>query len=107
MSTPELREAFENELRRVLIQNHPNFSGWYSALTARTRQAVDIILDEDVTPELIYFSQDVVQEEGEAAVQFMLILAGGNPSPQMTLALTNIALGDILIEVRAFQKREE
>ena len=105
MPTPELRDVFENELRRVLIQNHQNFSDWYSTLTPRTRQVVDIILDEDVTPELIYFSQEVVQEEGEVAFQFVHILAGGNPSPNVTLALTNFALGDILLEVREFQRR--
>jgi hypothetical protein len=49
MSTPDLRDVFENELRRVLIQNHPNFPEWYSALGPHARHVIDNILEEDVT----------------------------------------------------------
>ena len=106
MSTPELRDAFENELRRVLIQNHPNFPEWYSTLGAHARHVIDDILEEDVTPELIAFSQQAPEEEWNS-FQFLAVIAGGNPNPNVALALTNFALGDILIEVREFKKIEK
>jgi hypothetical protein len=106
MSTPDLKDAFENELRRVLIQNHPNYPSWYERLTPRAREVVDVIIKEDVTPELIQFSQEVVEEDS-GTFQFMFILAGGDPSPNVVLALTNFALGDILQNVRAFEQPQE
>jgi hypothetical protein len=101
MSTPELRDAFNNELRRVLIQNHPNFSEWYKKLGLHARQVIDNILEEDVTGELITFSQQAPEEEW-AAAQFLAVIAGGDPNPNVALALTNFALGDILLGVREF-----
>lgn len=101
MSTPELRDTFDNELRRVLIQNHPNFANWYGKLGPHARQVLDNILEEDVTPELISFSQESPAEEWEA-FQFLAVIAGGNPNPSVALALTNFALLDILGEVREF-----
>jgi hypothetical protein len=103
MSTPDLRDAFENELRRVLIQNHTHFPDWYSTLGAHARQVVDNILEEDITPELIAFAQESPEEEWNT-FQFLVMIAGGNPSPNVALALTNFALGDILTEVREFKK---
>jgi hypothetical protein len=106
MSTPDLRDVFENELRRVLIQNHPNFSEWYSALGPHARHVIDNILEEDVTPELITYSQQAPEEEFDI-YQFLSVIAGGNPNPNVALALTNFALGDILVEVREFEKPEQ
>lgn len=106
MSTPDLRDTIENELRRVLIQNHPNYDSWYETLSPQARQILDSILEKDVTPELIYFSQQVVEQESDA-IQFLHILAGGNPSPNVVLALTNFALGDILLDVREFGSNPE
>jgi len=106
MSTPDVRDTIENELRRVLIQNHPNYASWYGALTPRSQQVVDILLEEDVTPELINRSQEIAGEESDA-FQFIHILAGGNPSPNVVLALTNFALGDILVAVREFGNPQE
>ena len=103
MSTPELHNAFENELRRVLIQNHLNFPDWHSMLGPHARQVVDNLLEEDVTPELIAFAQEAPEEEW-TAYQFLVMIAGGSPSPQVAIALTNFALGDILLEVREFRK---
>ena len=102
MSTPDLRDTFENELRRVLIQNHPNFPAWYSSLGAHARHVIDNILEEDVTPELIAFSQQAPIEEWDA-FRFLAVIAAGNPNPNVALALTNFALGDILVEVREFE----
>lgn len=106
MSTPELRDAFDNELRRVLIRNHPNFGNWYGQLGPHARQVLDNILEEDVTPELITFSQEAPSNEWEA-YQFLAVIAGGNPNPSVALALTNFALLDILVEVRAFGQPEK
>ena len=106
MSTPDVRDAIENELRRVLIQNHPNFAEWYTNLGPHARQVIDNILEEDVTPELISFSQEAPEDEWNAS-QFLCVIAGGNPSPGVALALTNFALGDILIEVQEFGKSEK
>jgi hypothetical protein len=39
--------------------------------------------------------------------QFLSVIAGGNPNPNVALALTNFALGDILVEVREFEKPEK
>ena len=101
MSTPDLRDTIENEFRRVLIQNHPNFVAWYASLGPHARQAVDKILEENVTPELITFAQESPAEEWEA-FQFLAVIASGNPNPNVALALTNFVLGDILLEVREF-----
>ena len=106
MPTPELRDLIENELRRVLIQNHPSFESWYASLGAHAQQVVDGILEEDVTPELILFSQQAPQHEWDT-FQFLSIIAGGNPNPAISPALTNFALGDILIEVREFGMTHE
>jgi hypothetical protein len=106
MSTPELKDTFDNELRRVLIQNHPNFSKWCSMLGPHARQVLDNILEEDVTPELISFSQGAPPEECQE-FQFLAVIAGGNPNPDVALALTNFALANILGEVRGFKEHQE
>ena len=106
MSTPEFRDAFDNELRRVLIQNHSNFAKWYSMLAPHARQVLDNILEEDVTPELISFSQEASPEECRE-FQFLAAIAGGNPDPEVALALTNFVLANILGEVREFKEHQE
>lgn len=106
MSTPELRDAFDNELRRVLIQNHPNFGNWYGQLGPHARQVLDNVLEEDVTAELIAFSQEAPSEEWEA-FQFLAVIAGGNPNPSVSVALTNFALMDILVEVREYDQHQK
>jgi len=103
MSTPEVRDAIENELSRVLIQNHPHYAAWYSSLGPHARQALENILEEDITPELIVFSQQAPDEEWEHA-QFLRVIGGGNPNPEVALSLTNFTLRDILMTVRDFGK---
>ena len=105
MSTPDLRDTFENELRRVLIQNHPNYAKWYGTLGPHARQVLDSILEVDVTPELIKFSQEAPEEEWDT-FQFLRVIGGGNPDPSIALALTNFSLRDILGEVREFKSEE-
>jgi hypothetical protein len=103
MNPADLRDLIDNEFKRVKIQNHPNYPAWYEVLKPFARQIVDLILEEDLTPEYILFAQDAPEEEQEE-YQFLLIIAGGNPNPTLMPALTNFTLGDILLEVREFGK---
>lgn len=103
MNQADLRDLIDNELKRVKIQNHPNYSAWHEALKPYARRIIDFILDGDLTPEYIIFAQDAPEEE-QNEYQFLLIIAGGNPNPTMMPALTNFTLGDILLEVREFGK---
>jgi len=103
MSSSDIRDGIENELRRVQIQNHPSYSAWYSGLMPYARQIIDFILEEDLTPEQILSAQDAPDEEWRE-YQFISIIAGGNPMPSNMPALTNFTLTDILIEVEEFGK---
>lgn len=103
MGSRDIQDGIQNELRRVQIQNHSNFSAWYSALKPYARQIIDLILEEDLRPEYIIFARDAPEEEWEE-YQFISIIAGGNPRPSNMPALTNFVLGDILIEVEDFGK---
>ena len=106
MNPADLRDLIDNELKRVKIQNHPNYSTWHAALMPYARQIIDFILEEDLTPEYILFAQEAPEEEQEE-YQFLSIIAGGNPNPMLMTALTNFTLGDILLEVREFGKRKK
>lgn len=103
MTEPELRDLIQNEISRVLIQNHPNFSIWFSALGPHGQQVIQNILDEDVTPELILFAQEAPEEEWDEYI-FLRMIGGGNPNPAVSSVLTNLALGDILRDVRELGK---
>ena len=103
MSPADLRDLIDNEFKRVKIQNHPAYPAWYAILPHHTHQIIDFILEEDLTPDYIFFAQDAPQEEQDN-YQFLLIIAGGNPVPALMPALTNFTLGDILIEVQEFGK---
>ena len=103
MSTPDLQEAIQNEFRRVLIQNHENYPAWHANLGPHARQVLENILEEDVTPELIVFSQQAPDEEWDAS-QFLRVIGGGNPNPEVAVSLTNFTLRDILMAVRDFGK---
>ena len=106
MPASELRDLIQNELRRVLIQNHPNFPAWYSSLGFHAKQIIDRILEEDVTAELIHFAQESPDEEWRD-FQFLRMIGGGNPNPAISSTLTNFVLGDILEEVRKFGRAQD
>ena len=101
MSTPELRDLIQNELRRVLIQNHPNFVSWHSSQGLHARQIIESILEQDVTPELILHAQEAPDEEWDTFT-ILRMIGGGNPNPAIASALTNLALDYVLDEVRGF-----
>jgi hypothetical protein len=106
MPTPEIRDLIQNELRRVLIQNHPEYPPWYSSLGFHAKQIIDRILEEDVTPDLILFAQQAPDEEW-AMFTFLRMIGGGNPNPAIASVLTNLTLGYILDEVRGFGDSHE
>jgi len=45
--------VIDNEYKRALIQHHTHDLLWYATLRPYRRQVIDIILEEDVSPELI------------------------------------------------------
>ena len=106
MKSSDTRDRIDNELKRVQIQNHPNFESWYASLEPHARQVIDFILEEDVTAELIAFSQDAPDDEWEK-FQFLRIIGGGNPDPVVIFALTNFTLEDVYDDVKEFGKLEE
>ncbi len=101
MNKADLRDLIDNELKRVKIKNHPNYAGWYKTLKSYSRQIVDFILDEDLTPDYIIFAQDAPVDE-QHEYQFLSIIAAGNPSSSSMTGLTNFTLGDILLEIQNF-----
>jgi hypothetical protein len=101
MDPADLKDMIDNEFKRVKIQNHPNYPAWHLALMPHARHIIDFILEEDLTPESIILAQNAPGEEKDE-YQFLLIIAGGNPNPAIMAALTNFALADIFLEVRAF-----
>jgi hypothetical protein len=101
-----IRDSINSELKRVQIQNHPNFPAWYASLKPHARQVLDLILEDDVSPELIAFAQESPEEEWNE-FQFLRVIGGGNPNPNVQAALTNFSLGDILISVEDFGKVDE
>jgi hypothetical protein len=104
MKATNVKDLIDNELKRVQIQNHRNFPLWYKALDPYARQALKEILIEDVTLELILFAQNAPKpEEGES--EFLSVIAGGNPNPEIARALTNEALAGILFGLDNFVKR--
>jgi len=103
--SPDIRDWVDNEVKRVKIQNHRDYSAWYTSLSPHAKQVIDIILEEDVTPELITFAQDAPSEDW-AQYQFLRVIGGGNPDPDISVVLTNFSLGDILYHVEMFSKKQ-
>jgi hypothetical protein len=101
MNKADLKDLIDNELKRVKIKNHPHYTGWYETLKPYSRQIVDFILDEDLTPDYIAFAQDAPVDE-KHEYQFLSIISAGNPSLSTMPGLTNFTLGDILLEVQNF-----
>jgi len=105
MNDYNLDDLIDNELKRVQIQNHPNFSAWFASLKPHARQMIEAILEEDVTPVWIKFAQYAPDEEWKE-FQFLRIIGGGNPKPSVALSLTNYTLSDILIDVEDFKEHD-
>ena len=99
MNKADLRDMIDNEFKRVKIQNHGNYAQWYESLKPYSRQIVDFILEEDLTPEYIIFARDAPSEE-QLEYPFLSIIAAGHPAPSSMPGLTNFTLADILLEVQ-------
>lgn len=106
MHIPDVRETIDNELQRVVIQNHPEFAGWYASMGMHAQQIVDGILDENITPELILLASEAPAADW-AHYLFLRVIAGGNPDPNASSTLTNFALRTILSEVQLMGKQKE
>ena len=63
MNKADLKDLIDNELKRVKIKNHPHYTGWYETLKPYSRQIVDFILDEDLTPDYIAFAQEAIEAQ--------------------------------------------
>jgi hypothetical protein len=92
------RNLIDNEVLRLRIKHHPNYPTWHDSLPLHSRLVFDALLDEDATPELIELAQQSPDEEWDN-VQFLRMLGGGNPDPKVALALTNVALSDIIYHI--------
>ena len=102
MTSTEILNGIANEIKRVQIQNHPQYAAWSASLPAHAKQMLESILENDLTPESILFAQAAPPAEWDQ-YQFVSIIGGGDPLPANLLGLTNFALTDILIEVREFR----
>lgn len=92
------KSLVSNEVARLKIREHRNFLAWRAKLQPYTRQVLDALLEEDVTPDMIKLAQDVPDDEMDH-VQFLRMLAGGNPNPVVARILTELVLRDILYHV--------
>ena len=60
-------------------------------------------MGEELTPADILLAQDATEEEW-SAYHFFIVIANGNPDPDNMPALTNVALRDVLLEIREFKE---
>jgi hypothetical protein len=94
MDKDDKRDLISNEVLRLHIQKHPDFKVWYASLPPDTRQIFDLLMEGDVTPEMIEHAQSVPDHEWDQ-YQFLRAIGGGNPNPDIQLALTNVTLVEI------------
>ncbi len=87
MSTTDIKNNIDSEFKRVLIQNHPHYAEWFAALPSLARQMITTLMEEELTPTDILLAQDAAEEEWSAYHFF-----------------TNVALRDVLLEVREFKE---
>lgn len=105
MNKADIKDSIDNEFKRVKIQNHPNYSGWYASLKRHAKEVIDYLLEHDVTPGLILFAQEAPAEEWEE-FGFLRVIGEGSPAPFSLPGLTNFTLGDILYDLREFGKTD-
>ena len=103
MSTTDIKNNIDSEFKRVLIQNHPHYLEWFAALPPLARQIITTLMEEELTVADILLAQDAAEEEW-SAYPFFIVIASGNPDSDNMPALTNLALRDVLLEVREFKE---
>lgn len=74
-----------------MIQEHPNYKGWYASLPPHTRGIVDHLLVNTVTHELIIAADDSSEEEWNAYT-FLRALGAGTTDPTLANELTDTVL---------------
>jgi hypothetical protein len=95
-----------NQIFRTSIEQHDNYLVMYGILSAQTKNIVNALLADDVTPELIRTAHLATPEEF-SRYTFLRVLDGGNPSPAATVQLTNIVLEYLLAGLDDFWEYEE
>ena len=91
----------DNEIKRMHIANHRNLDVWMAHLSPWARDAVEYILEENLTGEWIQRAQALSEDEF-CEYTFIAMIAGGNPDPRIAPSLTNVVLGEILLELDQF-----
>jgi hypothetical protein len=84
-----------NQSSRKSIPQQANFQAMLESLSAPTREIVEALLREDVTPALIRKASQATPEEFRRYT-FLRALDGGNPSPEATAQLTSVVLGFLM-----------
>jgi hypothetical protein len=84
-----------NQIFRTSIEQHADFLVMYGSLSAQSRNIVNALLEDDVTPELIRAAHLATPEEF-SRYTFLRALDGGNPNPEIAPDLTNVVLGCLL-----------
>ena len=95
-----------NQIFRTSIEQHADYLVMYGSLSAQSRNIVNALLEDDVTPELIRAAHLATPEEF-SRYTFLRALDGGNPSPEVALELTNVVLGCLLEGLGEFWEYEE
>jgi hypothetical protein len=101
MNKSQIRDIIDNEFKRIKIQKHPNYAGWYSSLSTYAQLVVESVLEEDISPDVISFAQDSPSDELED-YEFLRVIADSNPGPGKMIGLTNTALEYILYDLIDF-----
>ena len=91
MTQNDDRYLWRGELLRIQIQRHPKYLEWHASLGAFTRQVLAMVLEDNITPEIIEYARKAPDEEWEAH-DFLQAIGWGNPDPDLRLSLTEIVL---------------
>lgn len=82
---------WRSEWLRIQIPRHPKFPEWHASLGAFTRQVLAMVLEDNITPEIIEYVHQAPADEWEE-YDFLQAIGGGNPDPEMKLSLTELVL---------------
>jgi arginyl-tRNA--protein-N-Asp/Glu arginylyltransferase len=92
------RDLVNNEKLRLQIRYHPNFHAWYESRSAHARMVFEMLMEDDATPEAIEAAREASDEDWDDN-DFLHVLGGGNPDPMVALALTNVVLDFLRVEI--------
>lgn len=98
MNRSQIKDAIDNEFKRVKIQNHPEYSEWFDSLRSYAKLIVESILQEDLSPEVISLAQESPSDELEE-YEFLGVIAAMELAHSDMLSLTNTALESMLSDL--------